>query len=205
MVSKLLGLTIALVVSLVPASASTYSFGFGSLTATGIFDSGGVLAGLDVRGLVQVDASGPGGLLGQFLMTDTALGTDPNFASLPFGNNSLVDVGPGGPLTGPFAQTFFDFLNPILSGNTLFLGATTSAPTASDPGLNALYADNPLVFIFGLTGTTPLSGGGFEAQWLLVGMGPQNSGGSTPEPGTLALVTVAVLAGWRKISISRRP
>ena len=170
MVSKLLGLTIALVVSLVPASASTYSFGFGSLTATGIFDSGGVLAGLDVRGLVQVDASGP-----------------------------------GGPLTGPFAQTFFDFLNPILSGNTLFLGATTSAPTASDPGLNALYADNPLVFIFGLTGTTPLSGGGFEAQWLLVGMGPQNSGGSTPEPGTLALVTVAVLAGWRKISISRRP
>ena len=202
--SKLLGLTIALVVSLVPASASTYSFGFGSLTATGVFDPAGALT-LDVRGLVQVDVSGPGGLIGQFLSTDTQLGADPTFAVLPFGNNGLINVGPGGLVTGPFSTLLFDFLNPVLSGNTLFLAATASAPSASDPGLNALQADNPLVFIFGLTGTAPLGNGGLQAQWLLVGMGPQNAGGSTPEPGTLALVTVAVLAGWRKLSISRRP
>jgi hypothetical protein len=189
-----------------PLAGATYTIGFGGLTATGIFSPAGGLS-LDVRGLTQIDAHDGAVLLGQFLMSDTTFGTDPGFATLPFGNNGLIDMGPGGPSTGPFATTLFDFTAPVLNGNSLFLRAQTTLPTASDPGLNTLFADNPMVFLFGLTGTAQLPDGSLEAQWILTDLGTSNPSTTTtgaPEPGSLSLIALGLVAGYRRFSISHR-
>ncbi len=186
-----------------PLAGATYTIGFGGLTATGIFSPTGL--SLDVRGLVQIDAHNGAVLLGQFLMSDTTFGTDPGFASLPFGNNGLLDMGPGGPTTGPFAQTFFDFTAPSLNGNSLFLLAQTTLPTASDPGLNTLFADNAMVFLFGLTGTAQLPDGTLEAQWILTDLGTTNpAAGSAPEPGSASLIALGLVVVYRRFSMSNR-
>src|SRR5262249_41105781 len=160
-------LTISLFSS-VSIYAATIGLTSGSLTATGVLpSSGGVL--LDVRGNATFTVFDSGTPIGAFLMTDTTGGTDPGFSTLPFGNALLVDFGA---TAGTFAQTTLDLNNPVFAGSLLFLSGSTSAPGGADPGLQALFDDNPVVLVFQLTSATP-SDGLVIAQWNLVGLGPE--------------------------------
>jgi hypothetical protein len=164
----------------VTAYASTIGLTSGSLTATGILpSSGGIL--LDVRGFATFTVSNSGTPIGAFVMTDSTVGTDPGFSTLPFGNAELLDFGA---TPGTFATTNLDLSHPVLVSNVLFLGGVTTAPSGLDPGLQTLFSDDPLVLAFALTSVVPFDGG-IVAQWSLVGIGPQTV---VPEPVTAILM-----------------
>jgi hypothetical protein len=154
---------------------------------------------LDVRGNATFTVFDSGTPIGAFLMTDTTGGTDPGFSTLPFGNALLVDFGA---TTGTVAETTLDLNNPVFAGSLLFLSGSTSAPGGADPGLQALFDDNPVVLVFQLTSATP-SDGLVIAQWNLVGLGPESS---VPEPttGVLVLAGVGLLVGIQRGTRSER-
>jgi hypothetical protein len=168
----------------------------GTLTATRLITASGEQD--DVRGLVQLSVSDPGPL-GNVTFLDSTGGTDPGFATLPFGNNTLNGANTG--LTQLTNMTF-DFTT-ALPGPTSDVISAIGTAVIPNPTTDAALADTnqPLLFTFDLSTITNPADGVTVVQYTLAGVSAVTS--SVPEPATAAGIGLGLtLLGY--LGIRRR-
>jgi len=166
----------------------------GSLTASRYITGSGEVD--DVRGLVNLDVLDPG-LLGGVTFTDSTGGTDPNFATLPFGNNVLTGINNG--LTQETTLTFnfgSSVINPSTDTITAIGTAVLPNPT-TDPALAA--TDQALVFTFDLSSITNPADGVTLAQYTLASVAAE-----VPEPAQGVMVGLGVMLMLGFLRLRRR-
>ena len=186
-----LGLALSLSLTVAPASATSLAIDSGSLTFVR-----SIVAGVetdDIRGLANFAVSNPE-LLGFVTLTDS--GTDPGYATLPFGNDVLVGLN-AGPTEVALFFTFFDTLiaNGAPAVEPLYLVGVLPNPL-TDPALRGLTSTGKILLGFKFAGdlsTTPLDR-------LLVYTLASAEIAAVPEPSTfmiggLGLVALLLIRG----------
>ena len=169
----------------------------GTLTASRLISGSGEID--DVRGLVNFDVLDPG-LLGGVTITDSTGGTDPNFLTLPFGNDTLTGLNNG--LTQETSITF-NFSTSIIgpSNDTITAIGTAVIPNpTSDPAL--ADTDQSLVFTFDLASITNPSDGVTLAQYNLASISAATA--ATPEPAYGAAIGLAAMLLFGYLRLRRR-
>lgn len=174
---------LALVLGVGTMNASViYTSASGTGVTASILTDFSTFAFYDVRG---VDA----GLVGAtpVFLEDSTLGTDPGFATLPFGNLSLS--GFTSDLANIVALTF-DGATASVNGSTLTLGLTGTFLANGNGSLTTLTG--PLVADFAFLSTSDLGGGTSLVQYGLTTLSNSAVVGAVPEPSTVALVGLAL-------------
>jgi hypothetical protein len=150
----------------------------------------------DVRGLVNLNVSDGGSLVGPVVLADQTGGTDPGFTTLAFGNALVIGINAA---FDQFSAVTFDFAT-IVSGATTADVTATGAPiaTVTDPALTGTLG--PMVFTFALQSVTPV-GADVVATYTLSGVA-SGAVAATPEPATLAIaglgLAVLGVVRWRR-------
>lgn len=187
--------TIAALLFSVPALAGpVFNIAAGSLTASRLLNLNTQLSIYDVRGNVTLGVTN-GAPLGFVILTDSTDGTDPNFATLAFGNAQLFGFAPG----PQESATNFNFAAPALTSTTLTLsadGAAVSPNPVTNPALSGLIG--PMQFSFILTNVgTPDANNQVLVTYSLTGA---TAASAVPEPGGTWLLA----AGLGALVVFRR-